>query len=455
MRREGVESSQLWLNTSRIDAIAAIEDQLELSSLILPPVESARGRDKSFSANEEFWEDVGSERLRSGSMVTLEEFYLFEWFPRSPGLFHTESARRSRVAAQRYLFHVSPVRKGEHLRDLPVDGRVYDLHGKAKMLYGGLGCVRLTDKETDQGRLWFMSASSTLAAHEGVPVGVSMDLYQRYINYISDYGVLPCTLIGRLKFLPKSMMSLYDTSVGVPRVYLLVEEILPARTPREIIGGLPVASGAVVFRKSIDDGYPKFFTAYIEFVAGSRGTLGTRVEWLERYVEDLHDGRVVTDFDEQAGHFEGAAFSLGRVFNGRIDWRDVEDLSEGLRYDERKNSPPLIVQMNNFMEVVMGDRFENIGTGAVIVNRSSLSNALNSIDSRGDDVRKALRDVADLVERSGNEEAVENLNAFTEELELAEPRKARLKSFWQGLVVSLPDVAQLGDAAGKIAALFA
>lgn len=460
------ESSELWRDTGPDHVAKTIDEQLSVSSLVLPPVSGESRRSRTYASNEDFWSDLISELIRSGAVVRLENFNIFEWFPRSPGLFHTTEGRYARESAQSYLYQLDPVHEAEYVRSRPVNNRVYDLHGKAAMLSGGIGCVRLRDKMTDSGRTWFMAASSTLVAHEGIPIGLTDDMYQTYIDDIATHGAISSSLIGRLKFLPDSLLSLHSHYSGVPKFYLMVEEIRPLPSHWT---SAPVASGAVTFMKADytsatgDRDFSRgpaaqFFTAYIDFVPGWHGTLDSRLGWLERYVHELHEGTVVTDFDEQTARFANATFSLDRIFNYRLQRDGVERVVINMSHYYHRNDvhvERLFAQQLELREITMGDRFENIGAGAVIVSRSTLDNALNAVSSgAGSEATQALREIARFVEESGNEEAVENLNGITEELERAEPRKARLRSFWQGLTTALPDVAQLGESVAKIAPLF-
>jgi hypothetical protein len=107
-------------------------------------------------------------------------------------------------------------------------------------------------------------------------------------------------------------------------------------------------------------------------------------------------------------------------------------------------------------ELIMGDRFEKIGSGATIVNRSALINSVNKTkEAVGGDVAHALERLAVIVEQSGNPDAVENLNALSEELERAQPRKALLRSFWNGITAALPGLVEIANLADHISRLFA
>ena len=102
----------------------------------------------------------------------------------------------------------------------------------------------------------------------------------------------------------------------------------------------------------------------------------------------------------------------------------------------------------------MGDIFRNIGTGATIINRSTLNNSMNTVAGQyGDEVAEALRRIAELVQQSGDTAAAENFNAMTEELQRAEPRKSLLRSFWNGTQQALPVLTQMVDISAKIAVL--
>jgi len=106
-------------------------------------------------------------------------------------------------------------------------------------------------------------------------------------------------------------------------------------------------------------------------------------------------------------------------------------------------------------ELIMGDRFERIGAGATIINRSILVNSVNRARQvAGDDTARALEKLAAIVDSSHTPEAVDNFNGLTEELERAQPSKARMRSFWNGIMGALPGVVELADVADKIARLF-
>lgn len=103
---------------------------------------------------------------------------------------------------------------------------------------------------------------------------------------------------------------------------------------------------------------------------------------------------------------------------------------------------------------VSGDSFSNIHN-STIINRSNLKNASVALSKAGrSEAVEALGTIAAHVQESGNDDAAENFDGLTEELEREPVRPARLKSFWNGLVDALPSVAKLGESTAAIIELF-
>jgi hypothetical protein len=115
----------------------------------------------------------------------------------------------------------------------------------------------------------------------------------------------------------------------------------------------------------------------------------------------------------------------------------------------------VFAQYTNIEEVTVGDTFKDIGAGATIINRSTLTNAMNRVATGSDkEVSEALKQVAEFIESQGNTEASDAYSGFLEELEKPKPRKPMLKILWDGAVTALPSIATLAAAVAKIATLF-
>jgi hypothetical protein len=117
------------------------------------------------------------------------------------------------------------------------------------------------------------------------------------------------------------------------------------------------------------------------------------------------------------------------------------------------NKQDIYVQ-GDFVEVTMGDRFENIHD-TTIVNRSLVEKSFNKIkDDFDEETADALKKVADAIEKSNNKEAAENFDSFNEELQKPEPKKAVLSALWSGVITALPTITQMTDVVTKITKLF-
>jgi hypothetical protein len=436
-----------------------VDAQLATSSLVLPPMPATVAADRHFRTTSEFWWAVLSEDVRARRTVVLHDVLLSEWFPLSPGLYYTKQGADAREKARGHILPLSAEEQATYDSSQPPNPVVYDLNGKRQMLRGGIGCVRLTRKLTPDGPLWFMSASTYLSAEQGVPLALTDADYEQYIDDITKHGVLACTVTGKLTFLPESLLSLYRDYSGVPGLYVLVEKI--ERGTRAIAlqqGRCPTVSVAVMFTS--DHGVS---ATYVDFVPGQTGTLDQRLPWLDYYVA-RHGGTVITDFDEQMTRFPHAVFSLQKVTSGTLKESELMSVAHHLGLGTGDIQWLLAQQrhiaftVNRFHievgKVEMGDVFSNIGAGAVIVNRATLTNALNSVRAdHGAETANALQHLGELVGQSGKPEAVDNLNGLTEELEKPQPNKNRLKTWLDGIASALPTVAHVTEAVVDVAKL--
>ena len=69
---------------------------------------------------------------------------------------------------------------------------------------------------------------------------------------------------------------------------------------------------------------------YIDFIPGSTGNLSQRLDWPNHYVRNLHDGTILTDFDEQMTRFPNAVFSLDKIASGTIDRSEISNVANPL-----------------------------------------------------------------------------------------------------------------------------
>jgi hypothetical protein len=79
------------------------------------------GTDFYFESNEKCWEVLLCERNNAFKSLMLEGFRIVDWFPRTPGLYHTEDAVKARNNAE---YHLLEEKKGV---------KIYDPRGKSVM----------------------------------------------------------------------------------------------------------------------------------------------------------------------------------------------------------------------------------------------------------------------------------------------------------------------------------
>jgi len=104
------------------------------------------------------------------------------------------------------------------------------------------------------------------------------------------------------------------------------------------------------------------------------------------------------------------------------------------------------------IQYIMGDNFEfNNAKNFTFINKSNVENSFNKVKEQFDEeTANVIKQIADIVEKSSNEEAAELFDAFNEEVNKPEPKKSLLKSFWTGLSAALPVLSTTASIVEKI-----
>jgi len=457
-------SDPLLLPLFRDQVVEELRMQLAIGNYLSSPEKPIAQPDQTFASNQILWDAILYEQLRSGSTIKLENFLLFEWFPRSPGLYYTDRAKWSRQDALNYTieYPISSQLKGvdeaNKIGDesfIPDFMRIFDPYGKIQMLHGGIGSIRLKDKVIDgTERIWFMTASSTNTAHEGFPIALPDQYYQRYIDQIARKGVAPCTLIGKLRFVPDTLNTLYQDYIGVPQLYLLVEEVKPST---RILNHeeIPRVSVAVMFRSKYEGGN-NVFSSYVTFFPSQPRSFSNRVDWLENtYVKSLYKGEIITDFDEQNRRFETAQFSLKKVLDKQISMNEV---NEWVRQEVVVYGNPTLLLDGNKLVNIHAERIAqmthqekviNIGNNntisAPIVIADRIENSFNALNNAqiDDEIRNLLDQLLKAVtvvnqkvtpEKSSDAEAMaRDTETLVKEASSSKPRRQWYEVSLEGL----------------------
>lgn len=387
-----------------------LNDQIRLSNLLRTPEVNPALPDRIYNDNKSLWNDILNERIRANIALTLKNFQLFEWFPRSPGLYYLPEAEWAREEA---MYHLTASPSERDLWEIDEANRInseknayfpsakdnsmliFTPQGKSRMLLGGIGCIRLRDQEIPEGKVWFMSASSTPVAHGGFPLALPDSLYQKYIDQIVNQGAISCTITGHLRFLPDQLNSLFSDYPEVPQLYLLVDEIYP-HSP-DVNKGSHRVSVAVSFLSNYE-GKSEFYASYVTFYPNVHSSLKSRTEWLENvYVKGMYQGKIVTDFDQQMRRYRGATFSLEKIMNNKLQRSEMAGFVETLQING--NVDLLIENQNKIItekvEHMTQNRTINISQGSTIQApvfiAEKIENCFNTINKS--DINEELKKV--------------------------------------------------------------
>jgi hypothetical protein len=430
-------------------------------SFYMRPSSRPQVADKLYADNAAYWRDVLEERIGAERNVTLKNFNVFEWVPRNPGLFHTPDADFARHEAQNYVRSIERRNFDEYmiLDGAPPDAAstfrtatlsdgtvartlIYTPEGKLSMLEGGVGCVRFKPLQLRKGgTAWLMSATSSTAPDEGIPLLMGNDDYLALADDLQSAGAVCCDVFGRTKFVADEFSDLFSIRNGIPRLYVEVSAVKLHRAMKEP-GQVSVAASFL----SAFEGASKIYASYVTFDPGRRGARLGAANWLkEEYVEKLYEGSLLTDFDQRAPVFANALFTLDQVLSspdlaakidklkhlyGAFDWAQLD------RFSYIEHEGDLIVTNNTI----------TVTNSSNVVIQSHLSNAQLTAGtlSAGDDAqRKQLQSLLQQLQEAlpkasfDKSEQAEALAAqakgIVDEAAKAQPNKTLLKSMADAL----------------------
>ncbi|MBT7015632.1 MAG: hypothetical protein HN965_05035 [Anaerolineae bacterium] len=282
--------------------------------------------EKRVTSNQEAWQLFLNEELYDTRRITLTHFHLFEWFPLTPGLFHTPSARQNRENAYKMRFKAQ-------------NGRSYfNPYGKADMLRGGIGAVRLRPRKVLEEPHFFMTASSNGVCHEGFPVLIPRRFYGRLKARLLRDGAVPVTLSGEMRYLFDDLPTFFEGHREIPQLYLHVDQIEDLPQPRAELKEYTV-SAAISFVGKFD-GQEGVYATYATFNPARRDSLHQAVRWLEEfYVEGQYEGVVVTDFDEIQPRFPNVLFGLPDLMAGELNQNKIKSFLQKYGMKENAGQP--------------------------------------------------------------------------------------------------------------------
>jgi hypothetical protein len=400
-----------------------------------PKAISSREVDGSYSDNVSFWKDALSSRQFPSAYVVLDDFHLLEWLPFSPGRYFTRLAIQERKQATR------KVSKSRH---------EYLPGGKTSMVRGGIGSIRLAERTVRGSIIHFLGASSTGIAHQGIPIALPTAEYRKVIPIIKERGGCKVKLVGSLQTMTENFPSL-DFDEDIPRYCLFAEEVTvrEASIHNELLTTVAIMFEANEPISQYENAHKSWTFCSFHPGLSKRDERSQAVEWLLDYAQrySRRNPVILTDFDEHHSFPCRVEFPISDIVRGVVDWKTL------CVYKQRYGG----TYVEKYIEVrhVEGDQIDVHGSDNTIINRSIVQNAFNKIKADYDEeTANALKRVEEEITKSGNKEAAENFEAFSEELSRPEPKKSLLKALWKGTLDALPTLAQLSSVVNLVVRLF-
>lgn len=114
-----------------------------------------------------------------------------------------------------------------------------------------------------------------------------------------------------------------------------------------------------------------------------------------------------------------------------------------------------IIQIIALIPQRIGDHITEIKIESVtIINRSLLINSFNKVKKEhNEEVAKALEQIGEFIEKSGEVSAGILFDKFNEELTKPQADKSTLRRIWNGIEKTLPSIARISDIVAKLAPL--
>lgn len=334
------------------------------------------------------WPLILSGRLRSGDQIAIEA-QLTEWLPLSPGRYFTPHARRARHSA----------RYDEILCE-------YTLGGKASMLEGGLGTLRVASKALIANAFVLVGATSERDAAAGIPVRLPLDLYEEIKLAMRQDGVVAAKLSGSLVAVDRAELA-FRTDHRVPNIIFDATRMEVERShhmtrqPTMASVAIAFAEEQIIDRLSHQRGEEQLWRpgngvrysfASFDVSRGSEG-IASACDWLEAYIgrhsERADRQMIVSDFDDSTQWFNrqvmlplsalrGGIFTQDALANSKRYWsavardvpvflsyrhRDAEmqiDAHVGMVYEFLKHESAIPAAFWDKRDIRAGDRWKDV-----------------------------------------------------------------------------------------------
>jgi len=430
------------------DDLDFILKHLQNINLHRPGVTSEVTPDQTFTSNEQFWKKFLKEVPSAFRWVKLNHFQLVDWFPRTPGLYHTPGAERGRREAEHYVREENGV-------------LFYEPTGKGCMIMdGGIGSVRFKPIPIEGNECWLCTATSDGYCHTGVPLAVPDTLLEQIgYRYYHHFNIA-----GQVKFLPKFLEEDFYHMERLPQIYVLVDKIEPSQPKRSKYK--PVMISPMVFF-TVGSGLEvtSSHVTYVTCQSDSMSELDEACDWITQYVNRYGD-KIITNFDQQRPAFRDVPFSLQNVMDGKLDKQWVDKLCSLESRSVIKAFEKITAEKVYIGEIRMGDTFYMSGDfrGAILNIKSTLTNVSQKIDGIPNADRSTKNELNSLIvqlnevlqqtpqEKADEAQAVaESTKLLVEQASAKKPNKTMLQIAGEGLKRAAESIADALPSALSIA----
>jgi hypothetical protein len=279
--------------------------------------------------------------------VRLRNFHLMQWLPLAPGRYYTREATRKRLKAQSHI-----IQRGR--------GREYLPLGKELMFLGGIGSVRLGARTFNSRTVYLLGASSTGSSHQGIPVIVPEEEYQKVVPFLVKGGCLT-NLEGYLRIFPvKDSLIQYDRQI--PRYAIFIDNVQTIKSSEQLLVTVGVTFG---FEDTRHEPTNKSWS-FCSFDP-TKDDVCSSARWLEEYaLRHFGKAEILSDFDEYYQHFGNYSveFPISQIVKGNIDRDKLSKYGQDLGCEVNVNVQRLI----------MGDNYTINQAGAAGKNARSDGN---------------------------------------------------------------------------------
>jgi len=337
-------------NLNREEVVQLLGDALDL--LVYNNGKDSENREdypfpKNYYDNSNFWEYALNGHLLEGMKVRLRNFHLMQWLPLAPGRYYTREATRKRLKAQSHI-----IQRGR--------GREYLPLGKELMFLGGIGSVRLGARTFNSRTVYLLGASSTGSSHQGIPVIVPEEEYQKVVPFLVKGGCLT-NLEGYLRIFPvKDSLIQYDRQI--PRYAIFIDNVQTIKSSEQLLVTVGVTFG---FEDTRHEPTNKSWS-FCSFDP-TKDDVCSSARWLEKYaLRHFGKAEILSDFDEYYQHFGNYSveFPISQIVKGNIDRDKLSKYGQDLGFEVNVNVKRLI----------MGDNYTINQAGAAGKNARSDGN---------------------------------------------------------------------------------